>query len=41
MPTRALPEGQSADPKDDDIFILLKNTPMEIVIMRLGEVITG
>ena len=40
MPTRDLLEGQSADPKDDSIFVLWKNTPFEIVIIPLGDVIT-
>ena len=40
MPTRDLLEGQSADPEDDSIFVLWKNTPFEIVIIPLGDVIT-
>ncbi len=40
MPTRNLLEGQSTDPKDDSIFVLWKNTPAEIVIIPLGDVIT-
>ena len=41
MPTRNLLEGQSADPKDNSIFVLWKNTPVEIVIIPLGDVLTG
>ena len=40
MPTRDLLEGQSTDPKDNDIFVLWKGTPQEIVIIPLGDVIT-
>lgn len=39
MPTRDLLEGLSTDPEDNDIFVLWKNTPMEIVIIPLGDVI--
>lgn len=40
MPTHSLLENQSGDPKDDDIFVLFKNTDYEIVIIPLGDVIT-
>lgn len=40
MPTHSLLENQSADPKDDDIFVIFKNTPYEIVIVPVGDVIT-
>jgi hypothetical protein len=40
MPTHDLLEGQSTDPKDDSIFVLWKNTPAEIVIIPVGDVIT-
>ena len=32
--------GLSGDPKDDDIFVLFKNTDYEIVMISLGGVIT-
>lgn len=40
MPSRDLVEGLSSDPKDNDIFVLWKDTPQEIVIIPLGDVIT-
>ncbi len=40
MPTHELLADQSGDPKDDDIFVLFKNTEFEIVIIPLGDVIT-
>ena len=40
MPTHSLLENQSGDPEDDDIFVLFKSTPFEIVIIPLGDVIT-
>lgn len=39
MPSHDLLENQSGDPKDDDIFVLFKNTAHEIVIIPLGDVI--
>jgi hypothetical protein len=40
MPSHDLLADQSGDPKDDDIFVLFKNTDHEIVIIPLGDVIT-
>jgi len=40
MPSHDLLADQSGDPKDDDIFVLFKNTDYEIVIIPLGDVIT-
>lgn len=40
MPSHDLLADQSDDPKDDDIFVLFKNTDHEIVIIPLGDVIT-
>ena len=40
MPRHDLLADQSGDPKDDDIFVLFKNTDHEIVIIPLGDVIT-
>jgi hypothetical protein len=40
MPSHDLLANQSADPEDDDIFVIFKNTPFEIVIIPLGDVIT-
>jgi hypothetical protein len=40
MPRHDLLADQSGDPKDDDIFVLFKNTDYEIVIIPLGDVIT-
>jgi len=40
MPRHELLADQSGDPRDDDIFVLFKNTDYEIVIIPLGDVIT-
>ncbi|HSG97599.1 MAG TPA: hypothetical protein VLA11_06380 [Woeseiaceae bacterium] len=40
MPGADLREGLSADPDENDIFVLWKDTPMELVIIPLGDVIT-
>ena len=40
MPSHDLLADQFGDPKDDDIFVLFKNTDYEIVIIPLGDVIT-
>ena len=40
MPRHDLLADQSGDPKDDDIFVLFKNTDYEIVIIPLGDVIS-
>ena len=40
MPSHDLLADLSGDPKDDDIFVLFKNTDYEIVIIPLGDVIT-
>jgi len=40
MPNHELLADLSGDPKDDDIFVLFKNTAYEIVILPLGDVIT-
>jgi len=40
MPSHDLLADQSGDPKDDDIFVLFKNTDYEIVIIPLGDVIS-
>lgn len=40
MPSHDLLADQSGDPKDDDIFVVFKNTPYEMVIIPLGEPIT-
>lgn len=37
MPSHDLLENLSGDPKDDDIFVLFKNTKHEIVIIPLGD----
>jgi len=39
MPTHELLADLSGDPRDNDIFVLFKNTPFEIVIVPLGDVI--
>jgi hypothetical protein len=38
MPSHDMLADQSGDPKDDDIFVLFKNTEYEIVIVPLGDV---
>lgn len=40
MPSHDLLADQSGDPKDDDIFVLFKNTDYEIVIVPLGDTVS-
>ena len=40
LPNPAMRKGISSDPDDDDIFVIFEDTPMELVIIPLGDVIT-
>jgi hypothetical protein len=39
LPNPAMREGISSDPDDDGIFVIYADTPMELVIIPLGDVI--
>ena len=40
MPSNDMAKSVSGDPKDNDIFVIWRGTPMELVIIPLGDVIT-